>query len=433
MINIKKILLTTNILVIIMAVILLTELGPTPIIQAIAAENHTDDIGEEHEDEGHGKHGEEIGHSKHGEEAGHGQHDEHEEEEGVVNLTEEEMKEFGIVIGTAGSGKLSIYVTLPGEIAINSDKMAHIVPRVGGVVRDVRKKLGNMVKKGEVMAVLESRELADAKTSFFAAIERRSLAEANFTREKALWKKKISSEQTYLNARLAFAETSIELRSSEQKLRALGFSDSDLSRLPEAPDSTFTFYNMTAPFNGTVIEKHITLGEVLKNDTEAYVIADLKSVWVNLDLYQKDLPLVKNGDQVIISAGHGIPGVTGKISYIGPIVRERTRTALARVVLPNKQGLLRPGLFVSAKVAVEKKEVSLIVRKTAIQTIDDKPVIFILDEDGFEPKPVIVGQSDAFNTEIISGINAGQQYVTKGAFTLKAQLAKGSFASGHAH
>ena len=413
--TINKIFSSTGILTIITAVILVVEFSPALVISVPAAENHENKGN--HEDERHGNHGEEDKH----------------EEEGVVKLSDKEMKEFGIVIDKAGPGKLSRYITLSGEIAINSDRMAHIVPRVGGVVRDVRKKLGDMVKKGEVMAVLESRELADAKAAFFAAKERRMLAETNFKREKALWEKKISSEQVYLNAKLALAETGIELRSSEQKLRALGFSDSDLSRLADAPDSTFTFYEITAPFGGTVIEKHITLGEVLKNDSEAYVIADLRSVWVNLDLYQKDLPLVKNGDTVIISAGSGIPDVTGKISYIGPIVREQTRTALARVVLPNKKSLLRPGLFINAKVTVEQVEVSLLVRKTAIQNIDNKPVVFILDEDGFEPRPVVVRRSDALNAEITSGITAGQQYVVKGAFTLKAQLAKGSFASGHAH
>jgi cobalt-zinc-cadmium efflux system membrane fusion protein len=243
----------------------------------------------------------------------------------------------------------------------------------------------------------------------------------------------VTSEKEYLEAKQYLAEMRIALRSAEQKLHALGFSDVYLKKLPDRPDATFTHYELAAPFSATVIEKHITLGEVFKDDTEAFVIADLSTVWVDLNVYQKDLPYIRKGQSVIVTSGLGIPDVSGQIAYLGPVVAEKTRTVLARVILPNPDGLLRPGLFVNGKVAVDNREAALLVRKTAIQTIEDKPVIFIQDEDGFEPRSIVIGRSDALNAEIISGISAGQRYVAKGAFTLKAQLAKGSFDSGHNH
>ncbi len=231
-------------------------------------------------------------------------HDEHEDEE-RIRLTEEEMKEFGVELSPAGPGKLKIHVNLPGEIVLNADRVVHVVPRVPGIVSVVRNTLGDRVRKGETMAVLESRDLADAKATFLAVRERLLLAEANFRREEGLWEKKITAEQEFLQAKQSLAEARIELRLAEQKLHALGFSEDYLARLPNAPDASYTRYEITAPLDGTVIGKHIVLGEVLKDDSEAFVLADLSTVWVDISVYQKDMPLIRQGIPVLISAGMG--------------------------------------------------------------------------------------------------------------------------------
>jgi cobalt-zinc-cadmium efflux system membrane fusion protein len=283
------------------------------------------------------------------------------------------------------------------------------------------------------MAVLDSRELADSKSAFLAAHERIALAKANFLMEEDLWKKQISSEKEYLETKQALAEAQIELRSAEQKLHALGLSEDFLEQLPNQPDVSFTQYEIIAPFNGTVIEKHITLGEVLNEDSEAYVIADLTSVWVNISVYQKDLPFIRQGLPVVLSTGHKIPDASGTISYVGPLVGETTRTALARVVLPNSEGHWRPGMFVTAGITVDAVEVPVMVPKTSLQTIDNKTCVFIETERGFSPASVTVGRTNKENAEITSGLKPGLWYVAKGAFTLKAQLSKGAFGDGHGH
>jgi cobalt-zinc-cadmium efflux system membrane fusion protein len=297
----------------------------------------------------------------------------------------------------------------------------------------VIKSLGDEVKAGEVMVVIESRELSDAKAEYLATYEHVALAEANFAREERLRNKKVSSEGDYLNAKQVFAETHIKLRSAKQKLHALGFSESYLKKLSQNHDSTFTRYDVTAPFNGTVIEKHVTLGEVVKDDAEIFIVADLSSVWVNLSVYQKDLPFVREGAKVAISIGRGLLSVKGTISYIGPIVGEKTRTALARVVLSNKDGTLRPGLFVTAQIEIETTTAVILVPKTALQTFENRDVIFVETDEGFEPKPVTIGRANKISVEIISGLSSEQKYVSKGAFTLKAELSKGAFGDGHNH
>lgn len=343
------------------------------------------------------------------------------------------MKEFGIEVGPAGPGELKVHVRLPGEIVVNADRVAHIVPRVPGLVREVRKSLGDPVRKGEVMAVLESRELADVKAAYLNASERVALSEATFLREEDLWKKKISAEQEFLEAKRALAEARIELRSAEQQLHALGFSHEYLKRLPDQPDVSYTRFEVVAPFAGTVIEKHITLGEAVKEDAQIFTVADLRTVWVNLSVYQKDMPLVRRGQSVLISPGQGISDVRGEISYIDPVIGEETRTALARVVLQSRGGTLRPGLFVTGTVTVDSVPVPVRVPKSSVQTVDGKPSAFVATEEGFVPVPVTVGRSDDTHVEITAGLDPGTAYVTRGAFTLSAELSKGAFGDAHAH
>jgi len=366
-----------------------------------------------------------------GAEEGHAGHNHGEEK--VVVLTEAQCETFGVETGKAGPGKIEMFLTLPGEVTVNADRVAHIVPRVPGVVREVQKNLGDRVKKGEVLAVLESRELADAKAGFLAARERAGLAQANFIREEQLWKKKISAEQEYLQARQSLAEAKIEVRSAEQKLHALGLSDAVLGKLPEQADARLTRYELVVPFDATIIEKHMTLGEAVKDDSEVFTIADLSSVWVTFNIHQKDLPMVHSGQPVIISGGHGIAEAQGNIAYLGPIIGEQTRTTPVRVVLANPKGDWRPGLFVTGRVLVESVNVPILVPKEAVIMIEGKPVVFVKDEDGFEPKSVVVGRSNDQWTEIVSGLSAGQSYAAKGAYTLKLELNKfkGDPCGGH--
>ena len=360
-------------------------------------------------------------------------HEGEDEHGDVVKLSEQELEEFGIEIGTAGPGKLQLHTNLPGEIRVNQDNSAHIVPRVPGIVQEAKKKLGDFVRKGDLLAVIESRELADAKADYLAGLERFASAQANFTREKNLWEKKISSEQEYLNAKQGIAEAQIELRSAEQKLHSLGFTEDYLKELPNMPDVSFTRYEITAPFDGTIVSKHITMGEVVGNESEIFIISDLSTVWVDLSVYQKDLAYIQTGQTAVISARHGTPEMKGEISYVGQVVGEQTRTALARIVIPNLQEQYRPGIFVTANVAVGEIDVPLLVPQSAIQTVDGKTCVFIQDEDGFEPQPVELGRTNETYVEVKSGLAAGQRYATKGAFTLKAQLSKESFGDGHGH
>ena len=392
---------------------------------------HAEHANESHADESESEH---TGHSEeaHTEDAqGEEGHAEEGEDLDAVKLTPEQMREFQVEIATAGSGQLDTGINLTGEIRLNEDRLAHIVPKLAGVVREVSKSLGDEVTPGEVMAVLESRELASAKAEYLSARERVTLAQSTFEREKNLWERKISAEQDYLEAKQALAEAQIAQREAEQELHAIGFPEDYLAKLPTHSEAGLTRYEVPAPFAGTVIEKHVTLGEAVEADAGIFVVADLTSVWADFNVHQRDLPLVREGQTVRMRAGEGMPDTEAVIAYVGPVVGTETRTAVARALLPNPDGTWRPGQYVTGSVAVEQQTVPVLVPKTAVHNVEGKPSVFVETEEGFKPASVTVGQSSETHQEIVEGLQPGQRYAATGGFVLKAALQKGEL--GHEH
>lgn len=268
-----------------------------------------------------------------------------------IRLSSEQMREFAVVVSTAGPGTVDLGLDLPGAVQPNGDRLAHIVPRFPGIVKDVRKSIGDTVRTGDVLAVIESSE---------------SLAP----------------------------------------------------------------YALTTLIDGTIIGKHLTRGEAVDRDKQAFAIADLSTVWVDCSVFQKDLDRVAVGKRVRVSAGSGGPEADGTISYVTPVLDQPTRTATARVVLDNRDGRWRPGMFVTARV-LAPVEVAVAVPQAALQRLGDEQVVFVAAADGFEPRPVRVGRSAAATAEIIAGLASGERYISANAFLAKAELGKG--AAEHEH
>lgn len=360
------------------------------------------------------------------------EHDEHdekgegeEEHEKRISLSGEDQERFGIEVETAGPGRLDVRLTFPAEITVNWDHTAQIVPRLTGVVSEVRKNIGDSVSAGEVMAVIESRELAEAKAKYLAALSRLELAQTNFTKYESLFKTGAVPEKQLLEMKNAFEEADIERRSTKHKLLAMGLSADHLKELVQRPEEdSLTRYEVVAPFAGTVLSKRITLGEMRKEDYEAFVISDLDSVWANISVSQKDLPYVKQGQTVSISTGNGIPDAQGRIAYLEPVVGDKTRSAIARVVLRNSDKQWSPGLFVTAKVIVSTVDVGVLLPKSAIQSIEGKSVVFVRESEGFEARAVKIGRQNVSHVEISSGVNPGDRFANKQSFLLKADLGK---------
>lgn len=198
-------------------------------------------------------------------------------------------------------------------------------------------------------------------------------------------------------------------------------------------DESLAPFEVKTLLSGTVIGKHIALGEAASRDRDAFVIADLSSVWIDLTVYQRDLATIEVGQAARVYIGHDLVQDAGVISYVTPIVDEHTRTATARVVLSNTENVWRPGMFVTAEVTVERTEVPLVVPRTALHTFEGRSVVFVETDEGFRPEPVVLGRRGETHVEVVSGLASGERFVSDGGFTLKAELGKESFGDGHGH
>jgi len=393
----------------------------------------------EHAEDKHGDHeGHDHAASSGSRRAGHEDEDDHsghDDEEGGLRLTPEQRKRFGIVVHAAGPGSLRNEVSLPGEIVFNEDHVVHLVPRVAGIARKVTKTIGDTVTAGEVLAVIDSRELADAKAEYLAAKARTALAEKTFAREKGLREKQVSSEQDFLEAEQALAEAHIELRSAEQKLHALGLSEKAVSTLGDEHDQAITRYEILSPIDGVVTEKHIALGESLEATSDIFTIVDTSTVWVNLTVYTKNLASVRNGQDVALCVDYSGAQARGKVTMVTPFVEESTRSATARVVLDNSDGRWVPGTFVTGLISSSQDSLPVVVPRHAVQSIEGRNVVFVEHEGSFEMTPVTLGRADRTNVEISAGLAPGTSYASEGAFQLKATVITSSLDShaGHGH
>lgn len=360
-------------------------------------------------------------------------HDDHDDDgPASVRLDDDARREFGVRVETAGPGALGVRVRLSGEVVVDPDRLSHVVPRVPGVAREVTKSVGDAVRAGQRLAVLESRELSELKSTYLVARERLSLAQTTAEREARLWRDRVSSEREYLAAQQALAEARIEMRAAEQKLHAIGLTDAQLESLAFDEDASFIRYVLTAPFAGVVVAKHMSPGEFVKDEESVFVVADLSRVWVELAVYQRDLPHVREGQSVRIVEPQTGSASEGVIDYLSPLLGEETRTATARVVLAN-DGTWRPGLFVEGYVTIDAEPAELVLPVEALQTLDGATVVFVETGVGFVPRPVEVGRTNDTHVEIADGLRVGERVAVSGVFTLKAQLEKDSFDSGHHH
>jgi len=389
---------------------------------------------EDHDETEKAKRDDDDGHEDHTDDPeGHTEHSGHDEE--GLRLTPEQRKRFGIVVRSAGPGKLLNEVSLPGEIVFNEDRVVHMVPRVAGIANKVYKSVGDRVKAGEVLAVIDSRELADSKAEYLAAKARETLEEKNFTREKALREKLVSSEQDFLEAEQARAEARIELRSAEQKLHALGLAEGEVEDLSVEHDEEITRYEIRSPITGIVAQKHIALGESLETSSDIFTVVDMSSVWVNLTVYTKNLDVVQKGQTAALRADHSGAQGRGQIAMVTPFVEEATRSATARVVLDNSDGRWIPGTFITGSIGVSEENIDVTVPRDAVQVIEGRSVVFVEHEGAFEITSVTTGRADRENIEILTGLKAGEPYVAKGAFELKATVITSNLGShaGHGH
>ncbi|MDE2365596.1 MAG: efflux RND transporter periplasmic adaptor subunit [Betaproteobacteria bacterium] len=340
-----------------------------------------------------------------------------------VEISDEMLKSIGVELRTAGPATISPVLKLPGELGFDEQTIVRVVPRVPGMVVAVDHVPGQHVQKGAVLAVIDSQVLADLRSQLFAAQKRLALARITFEREKQLWEEKISAKQDYLAAQQALTEADIASDLASARLHMLGVP-------PEAVrKDALARYEIRAPISGLITARAIAQGQTLKEDAEIFTIADISTVWAQVTVYAKDLDVIKIGEKAKVRAtAFNIEG-DGVISYIGALVGAQTRTATARIILDNKDGRWRPGMFLNIELAAGEIHVPVAVSAEAIQSLHDQPVVFGRYGKYFEARPLELGRSDGRMVEVLGGLSAGEQYAAGNSFVIKAELGK----SGASH
>ena len=280
-----------------------------------------------------------------------------------------------------------------------------------------------------MLAVISSSTVSEQRSELLNAQQRLGLAQNTYAREKKLWEEKISAEQDYLQARQVLKEAEIAVSNARQKLAAIGAVGTNASS--DAASAGLNRYTLRAPFDGIVVEKHLALGEAVKEDTNVFTISDLSQVWAELSVSAKDLQHVRVGESVVIKASAFDATASGKISYVGALFGEQTRTAKAHIVLNNPDHAWRPGMFVNVAVFAQEAPVAIAISADAVQTIEDKNVVFVRTAEGFKKQEVSLGRNDGKQVEITKGLKAGDIYAAKGSFVIKSELGKGS--AEHTH
>jgi membrane fusion protein, heavy metal efflux system len=346
---------------------------------------------------------------------------------GVVAMDDERIRLAQIEIEAVGPATLAKRLIVPGTIVPDAGRVAHVSVKLSGTVADLRKNIGDDVVKDEVLAVLESREVADAKSEFLAARLSNDLQQDLTARDKSLWEGRAVPEQQYIKSRNAAAQTAMRLNIARQKLLALGVRDDEIIELPQAPDASLRSQNVRATISGRIAERKVELGTAVGRDnleTELFVIVDLSRVWVELSVSSPDLPMLKEGQSIAVTL-RGLPNATtGKIVFVSPLLDKDTRTARVVATVENADGRWRPGTFVTTAIAIEERTAPVVAPFRAVQTVEGRKAVFVRTKDGFEKRDVTLGQRDGQSVEIVSGLAAGETIAISNTFSLKAELSK---------
>jgi len=361
---------------------------------------------------------------------GHEGHDEHGEEK-LVKMSVDVQKQSGVVVAPVKKQRLAGVISATGKVEANADKIAHVSPRISGKVISVKSSLGDSVAAGQVLVTLDSVELGEALSRYHQSKTKLSLAQSNMDRIKALVDKKIAARKEILQAETDYKTAQTELHTDEERLSLYGVSLPDLQgdhhKKPLLP--------VRSPIGGVITEKHAIVGELSDPAKSLYTIADLSSVWVLVDIHEKDLAKVRRGQAATVIVG-AFPDqkFRGRITYLADLVDETTRTVKARVEVPNPGRKLKPEMFATVELALAADSPPVLaVPEEAVQELDGKKLIFVAEmETDFEPRPVELGRASGGMVEVVSGLKEGERYAAKGAFILKSELKKGEL-EGHQH
>lgn len=340
-----------------------------------------------------------------------------------VALTADALRKNQIEVVEVRRQRLARDVEVVGSVGLAANYHAEVGPLIPGRIVSVKAQVGQRVQAGQVLAELESSEVGQAQAAYLTARATSLAAQANLRRERELAERKVSSERERELAEAAAITEQAQLAAATQRLRALGLRQADIREISEARAGIVP---LCSPIDGTIISRSVSLGQAVQPATDAFAVANLSQLWVQLDLFEKDLSYVHAGQRGEIRTevypGRSFPA---RVAYVGQVIDEKTRTAPVRVEFDNQEGLFRPGQFVTATLQGEPSRVTsevLAVPRKAVLTVEGKPLVFVQEGSGFSKRPIELGASGGALIEVRSGLVAGEKIAVDGGFLLKSEL-----------
>ena len=335
-----------------------------------------------------------------------------------VVVDAETAKRLGIKTAKVGTEGTLASITVPGSMEYDLLHYAEVGPRLDGRITDVKVKLGDRVKKGDLLAELAVPSLSEAQAAFLTSNAALAAAKKNYEREKALLEKNLTTAREAELAEAELNKAKAESSAARARLEALGVSGGGVGGQ----------IKLTSPIEGTVVARHAVLGAFVASSSNAFIVADTSKLVATLDVHEADLPYLNLNNEVSFTAD-GLPGriFKGKLTYIDPTVNKATRLVRARVQVNNDDGTLRPGLFIRASITLPSQAdgKTISVPPQAVQPLGNDDVVFVeRTPDHFDIRVVTIARRTSEVVELKEGLSKGETIVVEGAFLLRGEAAK---------
>jgi len=354
----------------------------------------------------------------------------------VIHLDRETENQVGIETVVVRPGLVKSTLQAMGKVLAPNNRKALIGFACSARIENLHAAVGNWVEKGQPLVTLVCEEVGNAQSDFVKALTDCELAKLDFDREERLFKKDIGAKKEFLETKAKYDIARANLNAAEKKLYVLGLSQEQIEKILKTKNVN-PHVTLKAPISGRVVNNNAVLGAVVDSATEIMTIIDLTDLWIDAEIFEKDLSKVKLNQEVSISVP-AYPGETfsGKIHYIGDIVNPETRTITVRTKVENRNFKLKPGMFADIKISLNRKESAVIVPKQAV--LDDGEIKILFVRDTTEPdhyicRVVEVGVEYNGDIEILSGLAPGEQVVIEGNYQLKSRLHEDTLKGAHLH
>jgi cobalt-zinc-cadmium efflux system membrane fusion protein len=323
-----------------------------------------------------------------------------------------------LTVATVGTGEISDTLRVPARIEVDEQRVARIGAAVTGRLADIRAELGQQIRRGDILATLNSTELSAAQLAYLKALSQEGLQQRAVSRAKLLFESDVISAAELQKRESELLQAQAERLASHDQLRVLGMTEADIRHLTENR-SVHSISSVISTQEGVVIERKVTPGEVVQPADALFTVADLSHVWLVAEIPEQQAALVKVGDTTEAEVPALAEQFTkGKLIFVSDTVKPETRTITVRMDVENPERVLKPGMLASMLIrGAAKQRVAIPVM--AVVREDNRDHVFVqLDTQRFQLRPVKLGAENAGVVAVLEGLNEGEKVVVEGAFHL---------------